>query len=102
MEHMKTLIIALLTMYSIGCTYMYFKLKKDSGHLFDLSDRHENTQQNLSWYINAFETKQIDYAKIESVAEKLKEENTALKNKISSIEQSFLDLPKLLGKNLGK
>jgi hypothetical protein len=68
----------------------------------DYESLYHDSQQKLSFYVNALETKQMQCDKIESIAESLKEENQALKDKLSKIEKQLLDLPKLLGKNLGK
>ena len=92
----------LLISYSAVITYMWYKLFKNSKSKIDYEALYHDSQQKLSFYIDAVETKQIQYDKIEFVASNLKDENTALKSKLSSMEKSILDLPKLLGKNLGK
>jgi hypothetical protein len=89
----------LLISYSAVITYLWYKKGKTD---IDYESMYHNSQQKLSFYIEAVETKQIQYDKIESVAQNLKDENKALKDKLSSMEKSILDLPKILGKNLGK
>jgi hypothetical protein len=61
-----------------------------------------DSQEKLSWYINAMETKQIQCDRIEHVASELKQENAKLKKELEALKQGLIDLPKLLGKNLGK
>jgi LPS O-antigen subunit length determinant protein (WzzB/FepE family) len=78
------------------------KLLKSNKSEIDYEQLYHDSQKKLSWYIDALETKQIQCDTIESIAENLKVENQSLKDKISSIEKSMLDLPKLLGKTLGK
>lgn len=78
------------------------KLLKSNKSNIDYESLYHDSQQKLSWYIDALETKQIQCDRIESIAEDLRKENKSLKDRISSIEKSMLDLPKLLGKNLGK
>ena len=68
----------------------------------DYESLYHDSQQKLSFFMEALEQKQIQCDKIESIVESLKQENKTLKDKLSQIEQSMLDLPKLLGKNLGK
>jgi len=58
--------------------------------------------KKLSWYIEALEQKQIQCDTIEQVASELRQENHKLKMELDSLKKSLLDLPKLLGKNLGK
>ena len=78
------------------------KLLKSNKSDIDYEQLYHDSQQKLSWYITTLETKQMQCDTIESVAENLKVENQALRDKISSMEKSMLDLPKLLGKTLGK
>jgi hypothetical protein len=78
------------------------KLLKSNKNKIDYEQLYHDSQQKLSWHIDALETKQMQCDTIESVAEKLKIENQILRDKISSIEKSMSDLPKLLGKTLGK
>jgi len=75
-----------------------FKRKKE----IDYEQLYHDSQQKLSWYIDALETKQMQCDTIESIAEKLRKENKTLKEELTALKQGLLDLPKLLGKNLGK
>jgi hypothetical protein len=75
-----------------------FKKKK----VVDYEQLYHDSQQTLSWYIDALEKKQIQCDKIESIAEQLRKENKSLKDELKALKQGFLDLPKLLGKNLRK
>jgi hypothetical protein len=75
-----------------------FKKKK----VVDYEQLYHDSQQTLSWYIDALETKQIQCDKIESIAEQLRKENKSLKDELKALKQGLLDLPKLLGKNLRK
>jgi hypothetical protein len=81
---------------------MKFKLLKSSKSDIDYEQLYHDSQQKLSWYIEALETKQIQCDTIESVASNLKQENSKLKKELEALKQGMLDLPKLLGKNLGK
>jgi len=81
---------------------MKFKLLKSSKTKIDYEALYHDSQQKLSWYIDAIETKQIQCDRIESVAENLRKENVKLKKELDALKQGMLDLPKLLGKNLGK
>lgn len=74
-------------------------VKKDN---VDYEDLYHQAQQKISWYIEALEQKQIQCDTIESIVSKLKQENKQLKNELEALKKSFLDLPKTLGKNLGK
>jgi hypothetical protein len=76
-----------------------FKNKKSD---IDYEQLYHDSQQKLSWYIEALETKQIQCDRIESVVEELKIKNAKLKNELEALNKGLLDLPKLLGKNLGK
>lgn len=78
------------------------KLLKSKKPSIDYEDLYHQSQQKLSWYIEALEQKQIQYDTIEQVVSKLKEENGQLKKELDTLKKSILDLPKLLGKNLGK
>lgn len=78
------------------------KLLKSKKPSIDYEDLYYQSQQKLSWYIEALEQKQIQYDTIEQVVSKLKEENGQLKKELDTLKKSILDLPKLLGKNLGK
>lgn len=68
----------------------------------DYEELFHDSQQKLSWYIEALEQKQIQYDTIEHVASELRQENSKLKTELEALKKSLLDLPKLLGKNLGK
>ena len=81
---------------------MKIKLFKDNRILIDYESLYHDSQQKLSWYIEALETKQIQCDRIETVAEGLRKENIKLKKELAALNQGMLDLPKLLGKNLGK
>lgn len=75
-----------------------FKRKKE----IDYEQMFHDSQEKLSWLMDALETKQIQCDIIENVAENLRKENKSLKETIASMERGMLNLPKLLGKNLGK
>lgn len=72
-----------------------FKSKKPN---IDYEDLYHQSQQKLSWYMEALEQKQKQYDKIESELLTAKKENAKLLAQLNKI----LDLPKMLGKNLGK
>ena len=74
------------------------KLLKSKKSDIDYEQLYHDSQQKLSWYIDALEQKQIQYDKIESELLTAKKENAKLLAQIKGI----LDLPKQLGKNLGK
>jgi hypothetical protein len=76
-----------------------FKNKKPN---IDYEALYHDSQKKLSWYIQALEQKQIQCDTIEQVASELKQENNKLKKELETLKQSLLNLPKLLGKNLGK
>ena len=78
------------------------KLLKSRKNDIDYEDLYHQSQQKLSWYIEALEQKQIQCDTIEQVASQLKQENNKLKKELEALKQSLLNLPKLLGKNLGK
>ena len=78
------------------------KLLKSNKTDIDYEQLYHDSQQKLSWYMDAVETKQIQCDTIESVAEKLRKENSSLKERLGSMEKSILNLPKLLGETLGK
>lgn len=52
--------------------------------------------------MDALEQKQIQYDILEHVLSELKIENAKIKQELESLNKSLIDLPKLLGKNLGK
>lgn len=81
---------------------MKFKLLKNNKNNIDYESLYHDSQRKLSWYINAIETKQMQCDRIESVAEELRKENEKLKKELQAFKQGILDLPKLLGKSLGK
>jgi peptidoglycan hydrolase CwlO-like protein len=81
---------------------MKFKLLNSNKINIDYESLYHDSQQKLSWYIEAIETKQIQCDRIESIAEELRKENAKLKKELAALNQGILDLPKLLGKNLGK
>lgn len=64
----------------------------------DYEDLYHQAQQKISWYSEALENKQQQCDKLESELLKVKNENAKLLKQVKDI----LDLPKLLGKNLGK
>ena len=74
------------------------KLLKSKKSEIDYEELYHNSQQKLSWYIEALEQKQMQCDKIESELLTVKKENAKLLQQVKSI----LDLPKQLGKNLGK
>ena len=78
------------------------KLLRSRKSNIDYEQLFHDSQQKLSWYIDALEQKQIQYDTIEQVVSALKQENQKLKMELDSLKKSLLDLPKLLGKNLGK
>ena len=74
------------------------KLLKSKKSGIDYEELYHDSQQKLSWYIEALEQKQIQCDKIEAELLTAKKENAKLIAQVKSI----LDLPKQLGKNLGK
>jgi hypothetical protein len=78
------------------------KLLKSRKNNINYEDLYHDSQQKLIWYKEALETKQIQYDTIEQVVSTLKQENIKLKEELENLKKSLLDLPKLLGKNLGK
>ena len=78
------------------------KLLKSRKSDIDYEQLYHDSQQKLSWYIEALEQKQIQCDTIEQVVLELKAQNAQLKQELDSIKKSLTDLPKLLGKNLGK
>jgi hypothetical protein len=74
------------------------KLLKSKKSNVDYEQLYHDSQQKLSWYIEALEQKQIQSDILESELLKIKKENAKLLAQVKSI----LDLPKQLGKNLGK
>jgi len=75
-----------------------FKRKKN----IDYEELWHDSQKKLSWYTEALEQKQIQCDRIEFLASELKQENARLKKELEALKKGILDLPKLLGKNLGK
>ena len=78
------------------------KILKSNKNKIDYEQLFHDSQQKLSWYIEALETKQIQCDRIDTVASELKQENIKLKEELKALKQGMLDLPKLLGKTLGK
>jgi hypothetical protein len=78
------------------------KLLKSKKSNIDYEQLYHDSQAKLSWYMDALETKQIQCDTIETVVSTLKQENKKLKEELQALKKSLLDLPKLLGKNLGK
>ena len=78
------------------------KLLKSRKKDIDYENLYHDSQEKLSWYINSLEQKQIQCDTIEKVVLTLKEENKKLKIELEALKKSLLDLPKILGKNLGK
>ena len=78
------------------------KLLKSRKKDIDYENLYHDCQEKLSWYINSLEQKQIQCDTIEKVVLTLKEENKKLKIELEALKKSLLDLPKILGKNLGK
>ena len=74
------------------------KLLKSKKKDIDYEHLYHESQEKLSWYMNALEQKQIQCDKIEFELLTVRKENAKLLAQIKSI----LDLPKQLGKNLGK
>ena len=73
--------------------------KIDYQALFlEFEEKYHESQQKLSWYIDALEQKQKQCDILESELLTVKKENAKLVSQVKSI----LDLPKQLGKNLGK
>lgn len=78
------------------------RILKSRKSEIDYEQLYHDSQKKLSWYIDALEQKQIQYDTIEQVASKQKQENIQLKRELDSLKEDLLNLPKLLGKNLGK
>ena len=78
------------------------KLLKSRKSKIDYEDLYHESQKKLSWYIEALEQKQIQYDTIEQVVSRLRHEKALLEKELNSLKKSILDLPKTLGKNLGK
>lgn len=74
------------------------KLLKSKKSEIDYEQLYHDSQQKLSWYVDALEQKQIQCDRIEAELLTTKKENAKLLAQVKSI----LDLPKQLGKNLGK
>jgi peptidoglycan hydrolase CwlO-like protein len=93
------IVITLLLIYSASISFVYYK--KTSVKI-DYERMYHDCQQKLSWHIEALEQKQIQCDKIESIAENFRKENAKLNKELDALKKGMLDLPKLLGKNLGK
>ena len=78
------------------------KLLKSRKSVVDYEQMFHDSQQKLSWYIEALEQKQIQCDTMDNVVSMMKQENKNLKQELEALKKSLLDLPKLLGKNLGK
>ena len=78
------------------------KLLKSKKSNIDYEQLYHDSQQKLSWYIEALEQKQIQCDTMDNVVSMMKQENKNLKQELEALKKSLLDLPKLLGKNLGK
>ena len=78
------------------------KLLKSKKSSIDYEQLYHDSQQKLSWYIEALEQKQIQCDTMDNVVSTMKQENKNLKQELEALKKSLLDLPKLLGKNLGK
>lgn len=76
-----------------------FKSKKSD---IDYEQLYHDSQKKLSWYIEALEQKQIQCDTIEQVVSTLRHKNSSLEEELNTLKKSILDLPKMLGKNLGK
>jgi hypothetical protein len=80
----------------------WFKLLFSNKTEIDYEALYHDSQQKISWYMSSLETKQIQCDRIESIASELRQENIKLKTELDSLKKNLLDLPKILGKNLGK
>lgn len=80
----------------------WFKLLFSNKTGIDYEALYHDSQQKLSWYMDALETKQIQYDRIEHVASQLRQDNQKLKIELEALQKGLLDLPKQLGKTLGK
>ena len=78
------------------------KILKSRKSEIDYEQLFHDSQAKLSFYIEALEQKQIQCDTIEHVASELKQENKKIKEELEALKKGLLDLPKLLGKNLGK
>ena len=78
------------------------KILKSKKSVIDYEQLYHDSQEKLSWYIDALEQKQIQCDTIEQVASEQKQENIRLRRELDSLKKDLLNLPKLLGKNLGK
>ena len=74
------------------------KLLKSRKKDIDYETLYHESQSKLSWYINALEQKQAQIDKMETELLTVKKENDRLSVQLKKL----LDLPKILGKNLGK
>jgi len=78
------------------------KLFKSRKSDIDYEQLYHDSQKKLSWYIEALEQKQIQCDTIEQVVSTLRHKNSSLEEELNTLKKSILDLPKMLGKNLGK
>ena len=78
------------------------KLFKSRKSDIDYEQLYHDSQKKLSWYIEALEQKQIQCDTIEQVVSTLRHKNSSLEEELNTLKKSILDLPKILGKNLGK
>lgn len=78
------------------------KLFKNKKSDIDYEQLYHDSQKKLSWYIEALEQKQIQCDTIEQVVSTLRHKNSSLEEELNTLKKSILDLPKMLGKNLGK
>ena len=74
------------------------KLLKSKKSNIDYETLYHESQRKLSWYMDALEQKQKQCDTIELELLTVKKEN----DKLLSQLKKLLDLPKILGKNLGK
>ena len=74
------------------------KLLKSRKRDVDYEALYHESQRKLSWYMDALEQKQSQCDKLESELLTTKKENDRLSVQLKKL----LDLPKILGKNLGK
>jgi peptidoglycan hydrolase CwlO-like protein len=93
------LLLVLSIVYSAYISFLYYKKVFNK---VDYESLYHDSQQKLSWHVEALETKQMQYDKIESLVETLQSKNSNLNKELESLKKGMLDLPKLLGKNLGK
>lgn len=74
------------------------KLLKGKKKDIDYEGLYHESQRKLSWYMDALEQKQLQCDKLENELLTVKKENDRLSFQLKKL----LDLPKMLGKNLGK